>query len=476
MSYETIPIEAEDARTVHVLVGTVMAIDEKNGTVDVNIDSYGSFTNIPVFYHCQEDEDHSSEAADGMPFLGDERVIIVNHGDAVNLSVNDMKVVGFEDGLPRKCPIETVYVVMKVGDTKRCFVWKVEDGEYATVNKNDGDPASFPCDPVDISNWRNNQESVGDGLFWAKKCGRRLFDYGADLPACVSGDTGTAGSNSDSKQEPSDCESCDFTDTAECTVSWNLTSVCYWHPDHWRWAGNVVGHLEQHILYGHDSGWPPVHYGSKDLAFENNSEVKSAFKVEIQSEDNRNEYASSGCSCSGVPCDDIRLDSEVITRLYKFHTPIEEDIFQITFTDTGSCSYCANTGIRKQENFVVPMQLKVYGAYSEKIITQVYFVEVQTITRSANCNFIWGICCGSGCIENGCPWTEEIFTCHGLNMAAQADVLDDTDGVDPTGLPRNNPFEDAISELYNVLRVAESIPSDEIAGARLTALHILRGV
>ncbi|MCE7739409.1 MAG: hypothetical protein GPJ50_08525 [Candidatus Heimdallarchaeota archaeon] len=475
MTREIIPIEAKNAGTVHILAGTVTDVDIANNKVNVNIDSYGSFSDIPVFYHCEDDR----ETANGMPFLGGERVVIVNYGSAVTLSISDMKVVGFEDGLPRKCPVETVYVVMKVKGTEKCFVWKVEDGGYAAVNKNDGDSASFPCDPADISNWKNSQKSVGKGLLAANNCGRSLLDYGGELPACITGDPGTAGSTSDSKQEPSDCEGCNFIDTAECSISWDITTKCYWNinnPEVWRNSGNVVGHLEQHILWGCRKGFPSKHYGSRKIEFLNNSEIKDAFRVEIQSEEDRNEYASSGCSCSGVPCDNIRLDSEVITKLYEFHTPIAENIFQITFTETGNCNSCADTGIRNQENVVVPMQLKVYGAYSEKIIIQAYFVEIQTITRSANCNFVYGTCFGSGCVGNGCPWAEETFTCHGLKMVAQANVLDDTDGIDPTGLPRNNFFEDAINELYNVLRVAESIPSNEIAGARFTGFNILKGV
>lgn len=99
MAYETIEIEKKDAGIVHMLVGTVTDVDIANNKVDVDIDNYGSFADIPVFYHCE-----NSQTADGMPFLGGERVIIVNSGDAVTLSVVDMKVIGFEDGLPRTCP------------------------------------------------------------------------------------------------------------------------------------------------------------------------------------------------------------------------------------------------------------------------------------------------------------------------------------------------------------------------------------
>lgn len=99
MSYETMPIESKRAATVHVLTGTVSDLDEEAGTVEVDIDGHGFFPDVPVFYHCQNEE-----TADGMPFSEADRVLVVNSGDATTLSVSDMKVVGFADGLPRKCP------------------------------------------------------------------------------------------------------------------------------------------------------------------------------------------------------------------------------------------------------------------------------------------------------------------------------------------------------------------------------------
>ncbi len=78
MSYETIPIEAKDSGTVHVLVGTVTDVDEEAVTVDVDIDGYGAFEDVSVFYHCEDER----TTADGMPFIKDknDRVVIVNSG------------------------------------------------------------------------------------------------------------------------------------------------------------------------------------------------------------------------------------------------------------------------------------------------------------------------------------------------------------------------------------------------------------
>lgn len=100
MTREVIEIESKDADRVHILAGTIVSTGE--GIAEVDIDDYGIFAGVPVFYHCEE-----SETADGMPFIVNDRVLIVNSGDAVTLSVANMKVVGFEDGLPRKCCLAT---------------------------------------------------------------------------------------------------------------------------------------------------------------------------------------------------------------------------------------------------------------------------------------------------------------------------------------------------------------------------------
>lgn len=96
MAYETIEIEKKDAGTVHILTGVVT--DVGSGVVDVNIDDHGAVSDVPVFYHCPD-----CETADGNPFSTDDRVIIVNSGSAVNPVIANMKVIGFEDGLPREC-------------------------------------------------------------------------------------------------------------------------------------------------------------------------------------------------------------------------------------------------------------------------------------------------------------------------------------------------------------------------------------
>lgn len=135
MDYELIPIEPGDAGNSHILRGTIVdtRLDVKTYAVnvygkdtwivkaDVNIDGYGLVEDIIIFYHCQYSEkagravfsglekdpfdgdDSPYLAMEGSPFVKEDRVIVLNYGSAEVLSAADMKVVGYEDGLPRQC-------------------------------------------------------------------------------------------------------------------------------------------------------------------------------------------------------------------------------------------------------------------------------------------------------------------------------------------------------------------------------------
>ncbi|MBU2061640.1 MAG: hypothetical protein KKH44_07330 [Bacteroidetes bacterium] len=456
MSYETIEIESENASRVHILTGTIADIDTENVTVDVNIDDYGSFADVPVFYHCED-----SETADGMPFSEDDRVIIINSGNATTLSISNMKVVGFEDGLPRYCPVETVYILMTVGTTQRCFVWNAFENTYAVINKDDGNPALFPCDPADISDWLSKQTGAGFGLFTTSDCGCYPWSY-LDLPA---GHWGTAGNVSDSPSLESDC-SCDFTDTGERLTSWDLTTVCYYWPGHptnpenyWMWSGSINRSAASHI----------VQSGSKNFIFQNNSEVESAFKIELQDALSEITWTADGASCSGESCDNIRLDSGVYSRTYKYHTPLETDILEINSEGSKSFDMCNDIGAYSETNFFNAHKLSSLGSYSKKIIAQIYTVEARTITRVMN-----GAITESGCTGGDCTWLSEEYTASGLKITAQVGVFEDTDGIDPTGLSRNASFETPITEMYDTLRTLESIADDDIANAAIS-MSIYRG-
>lgn len=156
MTHESIEI-TENASSVHVLAGTVT--DTGVGVIDVNIDEYGEITDIPVFYHCQGKE----TTANADVFITNDRVLIVNKGNAETLSVSDLKVVGFEDGLPRLC---SSYIVVDYtsGGIHRCIVWNAKENKIAEFKDTEGNPIFFPCDYADIEKFL--PVSRGEDIYW----------------------------------------------------------------------------------------------------------------------------------------------------------------------------------------------------------------------------------------------------------------------------------------------------------------------
>lgn len=459
MTHEAIPIEKEKATSVHVLTGILTAVYEDDGTVDVTIDGHGDFSSVPVFYHCQ-----GIETADGMPFIdGDnDRVVIVNYGDPVNLSVADMKVVGFEDGLPRECPVETVYVMV----SGQCFVWDIAQNQYATVPTNSGEPASFPCPMGDISDWRDSQINIGSNLIQDSDCGREIFS--AYDMGCVNGDWGYAGSSSDSVSAPSDC-GCGFDDTGECLITWDLTMQC--HPTGGSWwinAGWWTVIYTQNILWEGLSGETDL---PQKVIFLNNSGVQNAFRIELEYNKTETFWNSDGGACGGAACDNTRQDVGNYSTKYKLHSPIATNMLEIDNDETKTWDDCNDLGAQNQINHLLEMKLVERGRYSDKTIVQAYTVEAKTVNRDADCatNPWYGGCHGPECVGDVCPWQNEEYTTYGLEVAAQVGFIPGgTDGVDPTGLQRNSDFENAIKATYNEVRNVSGIPDDELVGINLS--------
>lgn len=86
-------------------------------SADVDIDEFGEVLDVPVFYHCQGSNKAGElaltggvpEAGDdtsissGSPFVAGDRVIVINDGDSYDLESEKLRIVGYEDGLPRQC-------------------------------------------------------------------------------------------------------------------------------------------------------------------------------------------------------------------------------------------------------------------------------------------------------------------------------------------------------------------------------------
>lgn len=114
MAHETIKITNQGA---YVLKGKITAVSGKEvhlaifGTVDdmptigcchVDIDEQDTknIKNIPIFYHCEYSQE--TDKTGGGFSIGD-TVVVLNYGSADILDADNMKIVGFSDGLPKKC-------------------------------------------------------------------------------------------------------------------------------------------------------------------------------------------------------------------------------------------------------------------------------------------------------------------------------------------------------------------------------------
>lgn len=206
MAYETIPITVKDAGRVHMLTGIVT--DTGDGTADVDIDNHGVVSDIPTFYHCPD-----SETADGSPFSVDDRVLVVNSGSGVDVA--NMKVIGFEDGLPREC----------------CF--------------------SDPFTEADFT-WVASKAKIGDALlsYITEPTGPLNFATAFDKPALPGPDNFRGGGVASYKIENLDLPLCNY-------FIFKLSAV------------NIVKDL---------TGWSKACYGSIGLAF-NISSVSKTIEV-----------------------------------------------------------------------------------------------------------------------------------------------------------------------------------------------------
>ncbi len=433
-----------------VFEAEIVEVDQGYDTANINITNpaLGVFNNVEIFYHCAGKE--TTEGGSVAFSEGDFVLVFSRNCKGGIITAGNMKIVGFVDK-PKQCRVERVYTTMRVGTTDLCFVWDAAKNTFADINLNAGGQASFPCDPNDISDWKDDQVGVGASLYSSDDCGRQLWVCGELVTGCPPSGWGTAGTCSGSKEEESNC-GCNFMDTGEETITWDLTENCNYPGD----SGATVWSTSQNILWRKSAGGASQ---QKKLTFLNNEEdqIENAFRIELQHEAAETHWDCEGFACGGV-CDNARLDSGVYSNTYKFHTPLELNILVINHTRTKNWDFCNDSGAYAEENDLVIHKMNHQGFYSEKIITQLYAVEAQTVTRSMG-----GAVSGSGCCCGDCTWQDVVYTNHGLNITAQVGVFNGTDGVDPTGLPRNSSFESAITGMYNTLRSIENIPSDAIA-------------
>lgn len=183
MDYELIPIESGDAGKSHILRGTITDTRERDvhthayGSswvvkASVDIDGYGIVEDVPVFYHCQYSEKAGlSVGTEGSPFVKGDRVLVVNSGDADDLIADSLKIVGYEDGLPRQCVFQfriTTEDDVVISESLLSWIWidqEIENnpGHYEIVGLIHG---YHPVvDPEDAVYWTKE----GDTWFYSRE-------------------------------------------------------------------------------------------------------------------------------------------------------------------------------------------------------------------------------------------------------------------------------------------------------------------
>lgn len=183
MEYELLPVEPAKAGKLHVLKGTIVDTRENDvhtySTGDswlvranVDIDGYGVIEDVNVFYHCQSSVKAGlSDATEGSPFVKGDRVLITNSGDADTLNAGSLKIVGYEDGLPRQCVFQfriTAGGGVVIDESLLSWIWvyqKIESspGRYEVIGLIHGyHPAA---DPEDAAYWTKE----GDVWFYSRE-------------------------------------------------------------------------------------------------------------------------------------------------------------------------------------------------------------------------------------------------------------------------------------------------------------------
>lgn len=101
--------------------------------------------------------------------------VAFEEGDSVLVKFDDQdwtkpKIVGFKDN-PQPCG---VLLLVALSD-EVCFVWDLELNAYGSILDNNDDPAIFPIEKANISNWLSEKDLSGDAAFTSTVFGQITF-------------------------------------------------------------------------------------------------------------------------------------------------------------------------------------------------------------------------------------------------------------------------------------------------------------
>jgi len=137
--------EFKDLFDMSIHKGTIVSVDIANNKAEVNIDDIGVKSDVPIFYHCQD----NTTVAGATAFSADDRVWVINQEGGCEPSVSNLKVVGFVDEL-KEC-LET-FILVECG----AYVFLFNQTGYFYPPSLPG--ISYPCLKTEIQEFLDTQD------------------------------------------------------------------------------------------------------------------------------------------------------------------------------------------------------------------------------------------------------------------------------------------------------------------------------
>lgn len=137
--------EFKDLFDMSIHQGTIISVDYTNNKAEVDIDDIGVKSEVPIFYHCQDNTTTAGATAFGV----DDRVWVINQEGGCEPNVSNLKIVGFVDGL-KEC-LQTFILV-------ECGAYVFLFGETNYFYPPSLPEISYPCLKTEIQEFLDTQD------------------------------------------------------------------------------------------------------------------------------------------------------------------------------------------------------------------------------------------------------------------------------------------------------------------------------
>ncbi|MCP4681530.1 MAG: hypothetical protein GY864_04280, partial [Desulfobacterales bacterium] len=332
----------------------------------------------------------------------------------------------------------------------QCFVWDAEYNQYAQILKNDGSPASFPCNVNDISDWINSTESIGEDLYYASGCGDSSALVSGCPEWCVPHSTTSCDTSATSETNcPDENGNSPLINTAQTAGTCEDRSEPRPGGNSW-WLGNIT-------RAGVIKAWlGPMRYR---LRLDNNISGYSALRTE------RTWLSEWDWMSAGV--DHYTEESEL--NSYQLFTPLGKIAeYSITHFNSQHHNHPSSHDFSGEWQDESTISRRPFDyVYGERIIAQLYSIEILKHTLHRPCGLdqwnIWWVG-GDYYEQTPCDYDIDEYTLfQEFKVFAQVDLVDDATNTDPRTLPRNSSFENAIKSLHTRLtNISPDPPEGEL--------------